>query len=72
MGVTRKMTWDELAKENSNLKAENEKLKEWLIKERMPHFCTGIDCGCIEYLAEARAKAKVRLQTEIEQALKNK
>jgi len=49
---------------------KNRRLKEMLIEERLPNFCTGVECGCAERVAEARKKARIMLHQELEQALK--
>lgn len=57
---------------NIDLEAENKQLRDWLIEERLPNFCTGVECGCAERVGEARRKARLKLRQELEQALKNK
>lgn len=52
------------------LQAENKQLRDWLIEERLPNFCTGVECGCVERVGEARRKARIKLRQELEQALK--
>lgn len=56
--------------EITQLRAENDRLKEMLIEERLPVFCMGVECGCIERVGEARKKERIKLRKELDQALK--
>lgn len=59
----------DLSQEISKLKAENEQLKDMLVEERLPNYCTGVECGCAERVGEARKKDRIKLNKELEQAL---
>lgn len=53
------------------LKAENKRLRDMVIEERLPNFCTGVECGCADRVVEARKKERIKLHKELEQALEN-
>ena len=52
------------------LLAENKRLREMVVEERLPNFCTGIECGCAGRVEEARKKERIKLHKALEKALK--
>lgn len=48
---------------------ENEVLKNLVIQSRLPRYCLGKDCGCIDRVAEQVKKDKIKLAKELEDEL---